>query len=150
MEYWPSAPPDPPSEQGNIARTAVARIKLSKPSESQLNVCLGRFRAPLGRPCRGYYWPGIFKQPASTIDGQVMWPGGPARDLCVATIYKAFQQATSYKPRSTRRHLQATSYTTTTPCYNLQATSHYTVASVTTFATRLFALCRSLHNKMSS
>ena len=79
-----------------------------------------------------------------------MWPGGPALDLCVATIYKAFQQATSYKPRSTRHHLQATSYTTTTPCYNLHATSHYTVASVTTFATRLFALCRRLHYKTNS
>ena len=59
MEYWPSAPPDPPSEQHNIARTAVARFKLSIPSESQLNVCLGHFRAPLGRPYRGYYWLGI-------------------------------------------------------------------------------------------
>ena len=99
-----------------------------------------RFRKPSNRR----------DQPCTYLGNLLSMSGDIPQDLCVATIYKAFQQATSYKPRSTRRHLQATSYTTTTPCYNLQATSHYTVASVTTFATRLFALCRSLHNKMSS
>ena len=47
-----------------------------------------------------------------------MWPVDLAQDVCVATIYKILEQATSYK-----LSLQATIYTPIhATIYNLQAT----------------------------
>ena len=150
MEYWPSAPPDSPSEQGYIAQTAAARIKLSTPLESQLNICLGHFRACLGRLYRDYYWPGIFW--AASINN--CWPDHAAQRPGLRYLWcynlqgfptSYMLQTEAYKPPSTMYNLH-----TTTPCYNLQFTSHYTVASVMTFAKRLFVIPCSWHYKMSS
>ena len=52
-----------------------------------------------------------FEQPASTINGQIMQPRDPALDLCDATIYKALQQATSYRLTPGRHYLPASIYT---------------------------------------
>ena len=52
-----------------------------------------------------------FEQPALTINSQIMQPRSPTLDLWDATIYKAQQQATSYRLTPRRHHLPASIYT---------------------------------------
>ena len=69
-----------------------------------------------------------------------MWPVDLAQDVCVATIYKILEQATSYKLRPTSYKLQSTHHQPM-----LQSTIYKIVAKDVRFARRLLAIPRSVY-----